>query len=543
MNKKNLKNNHFKNKLSLKEEKIIERLIKYSAEDALMHIKQGALKADEVLITELGARYIRNKKNLDAIKIYKFLLDKTKPNISLYNNLTYLICEYGDYAEALIYAKKAYEIMPSNKVVIKNYFLCLLAVGDAETIKTTCESVSKDNLEDNDIKFTLASAKRILGDSNGAIKLLNELELKTNEDKYKYALLEIIGDRDSAFAVKEFESYQFIGKDIPVVHKFNLSLHYLRLRKFSIGWKFFEYGLDKNIGPKGRKLPYNLVNTFRADKMPIEKSVDVLICSEQGIGDQLIFLSAMNNAIDDFLNIFMICESRMLPIIKRSFPSIKTSSNGQFDSNNLVDPNYNKRLGYIPLGSLFAFYRKDMNGFLDTKKAYISPDPNLHQSYQNLLRNIGGARRIIGISWKSNVDNHTKNFKNIDFIDWITIFDTDTLIINLQYGDSSEEQSYIASLGLEMLSFNNLDFTKDLESWLAIIASCDGILSISTSLIHFAGSIGQKVSVLMPEPQGHWSLGVNEVESILYPKVKILRKIDQYESNCSLILRGLNLLQ
>jgi hypothetical protein len=37
--------------------------------------------------------------------------------------------------------------------------------------------------EDNDIKFTLASAKRILGDSNGAIKILNELELKTNEDK------------------------------------------------------------------------------------------------------------------------------------------------------------------------------------------------------------------------------------------------------------------------------------------------------------------------------------------------------------------------
>ena len=41
-----------------------------------------------------------------------------------------------------------------------------------------------------------------------------------------------------------------------------------------------------------------------------------------------------------------------------------------------------------------------------------------------------------------------------------------------------------------------------LDDWVAIAAACDGIISVSTALVHFAGAIGQKVAVVMPGNKG-----------------------------------------
>ena len=75
-----------------------------------------------------------------------------------------------------------------------------------------------------------------------------------------------------------------------------------------------------------------------------------------------------------------------------------------------------------------------------------------------------------------------------------------------------------------MVSFNDLNFKNDLEDWLAISAACDGIISVSTALVHFAGACGQKVAIVMPEPQGPWILGLKEDWSIAYPEVGIFRR-------------------
>ena len=51
-------------------------------------------------------------------------------------------------------------------------------------------------------------------------------------------------------------------------------------------------------------------------------------------------------------------------------------------------------------------------------------------------------------------------------------------------------------------SFPKLDFTVHIDDWVAIAGACDGIISVSTALVHFAGAIGQKVAVVMPGEQG-----------------------------------------
>ena len=108
--------------------------------------------------------------------------------------------------------------------------------------------------------------------------------------------------------------------------------------------------------------------------------------------------------------------------------------------------------------------------------------------------------------------------------DWRVITHGNILCVNLQYGDVMAEVEAERNAGANILDFPNLNFKVDLEDWLAISGACDGIISVSTALVHFAGAIGQKVGIVMPEPQGPWHLGVDDTWHLVYPNVFIFRR-------------------
>ena len=104
------------------------------------------------------------------------------------------------------------------------------------------------------------------------------------------------------------------------------------------------------------------------------------------------------------------------------------------------------------------------------------------------------------------------------------IFKKNALFVNLQYGDISKDVEYMKKNGMEVVDFNKVDYKEDLDDWVAIAAACDGIISISTALVHFAGAIGQKVALIMPSKQGPWILGLIDKRSIAYKNLRIYRK-------------------
>ena len=123
--------------------------------------------------------------------------------------------------------------------------------------------------------------------------------------------------------------------------------------------------------------------------------------------------------------------------------------------------------------------------------------------------------RLLGCSKTSEGISHRK---------LAPIFERGALCVNLQYGDTSKEEAFLKEKGFEFITFPKVDYKKNLEDWLAIAAACDGIISVSTALVHFAGACGQKVGIVMPEPQGPWILGIDDNWSIAYPNVAIFRR-------------------
>ena len=515
--------------------KILNYLKMKCANTAVAEIKTKWPKQVNELCLELGNLYLMSKNFPDAVIVLKEIVNENLSSYKIFINLAIALYQIGEFKESVFYSQKAFKLRPNDLLVGKIYLDCLLLTGDALEIDRTCTLLRVTHPTDTDLQYFHAQAKRLLGDFDSALELLNDLAKNTNNNLFKFSVADVVGETDSLQAIEIYESVKSQKIEFSTLNKYNLSLHYLRTRNFEKGWAHFEYGLDKDMGVFGRKLPYNFKNTFRADKCEVDPEKWTMICAEQGIGDQLTFLSALPDAVDEFKKIFFLCEHRMFPILKRSFPALNLTSDGKFGGINLFENQITGGLGYIPLGTLLERYRPTLDSFKDNRKAFISVDKDMYYSFRTPLMELARGRRIIGISWKSKVAKNLELVKNIDFLDWLPLLDKDTLIVNLQYGDTSSEQKLVRNLGLEMLSFNDLDFTKDLDQWLALSAACDGIISVSTSLVHFAGACGQRVAVVMPFKQGHWSLGLDETESIFYPRVSIFRRKTD-ETLTSLIL-------
>ena len=508
---------------------------------------------------KIAKRYQQLEKYNDAAACYKALVQARDAKVDDLINLSVVLFKAGEMSESLTYARQAYSKDSQNPTTSKVFLECLIATNHPQEALDLALEKLKKSPKDADYKVAVAQSKRLLGDWDGAIEILNELVVHNSDLRFKLLLADALGETDSGKALPIYEAalassgnslpikYSnsnnpkeicevFDGKRFSPIFYYNLSLHYLRTRQFKEGWRLYEYGLDREIGLFGRKVPYNLKGMYRADLAEKPNPLNLtIVCSEQGIGDQLICLSAIQEARKDFPNMILTCEARMASIIKRSFPDLQLMTSGKIgdEESNISNQTY----GYMPMCSMLAKYRPSTDSFLANRKPFISVDGDLYHQYRSQLIQLADGRKILGISWRSQVVANIAKIKSTPFSDWFSVFDDDTMVVNLQYGNTVAEQRLAKAKGFDMVSINQLDFTKDLEHWLALSAACDGITCISTSLVHFAGACGQKVSVVMPYNQGHWSVGVTDTESIIYPNVNIFR-LEPNEELHSLIKRA-----
>ncbi len=445
----------------------------------------------------------------------------------IHTNLAALLVSQGRMAEGLPFAQKGYEAEPDKLKQIHIYINCLLDLGKSDIVLKICDDALKKFPDDKTILVSKASALRSEFKPEEAHQLLDSLlEKFPKEPVIARIKADLLGDSNSTQALKYYEdaiklSIEIKGKPDPAV-QWNMSLHLLRNRDFEKGWECWEQGFHPIVGTMGRNLPARIKALDRADGVGREIDPDkwTIVCAEQGIGDQILFSHVMNEAISEFKKILYITEKRMYPIMKRSFPKIEVGCAGltyDWARTSL------KKNGYIPLGSLPRRYRKKTDDYLAKRTPFIIANKSLYEKYREHLIKEASGRPIIGISWKGGYWQIQRKTKELAIENWEPIFKKDALFVNLQYGDIQKEATYLADKGHQMSIFNKINFKEHLDDWLSIAAACDGIISVSTALVHFAGAIGQKVAVVMPAHQGPWHLGMNDTQSIAYKNVKIFR--------------------
>jgi len=290
---------------------------------------------------------------------------------------------------------------------------------------------------------------------------------------------------------------------------FNLSTIYLLQLSFKVGWKNYEK--RRNVSEYLKKTEH--LNKIYLREIPKDHE-PILLFSEQGIGDQIIYLSLLHEVIALPNPILVQIEPRLIPLFKRSFPGINFYS----DKENL-DPSLYKYHALV--GSLPQFFRNSKESFVRQKKSFLSADQNktLALRKQLTVKN----KIVCGIAWKSK-NEKIGHFKTASLNDFLPILNLPSInFIDLQYGDTSQDRSHLKNqYSITLSRVEDIDNFNDIDGLASLIDACDFIVTISNVTAHIAGALGKKVFLIVPYEKGkiwywHDSLKI----SLWYPAIQI----------------------
>ena len=359
-------------------------------------------------------------------------------------------------------------------------------------------------------KMNIANIEIEKGNIYKAISLFEEI--LTEQPSYHEARANLaIAYKNVGKLRKSLNIYKNLDFRDPWSHKakFNYGITLITGQKFENGWSYYEY--------RWKTSPHNKVVWPFPDK-PLwrgEKGKRVALWREQGIGDDIIFLSLIPEVKEMCSGLSVYVDLRLQDLYKRAMPGINFVKD--IEALEDIECDY-----HLPLGSLPGLIRNDISDFDRTVKGYLEADPQRVESIRNELKLEG--RTVIGISWKSfNSLNPLK--KSVQLKDMERIFSgLDVVLVNLQYGDVEDEiREFKEATGIDVVQCASVDNREDLDGLAALIEACDLVISISNVTVHLAGALAKETWVLLNFVSiYYWFLGRSD--SIWYPSVSLYRQ-------------------
>jgi Tfp pilus assembly protein PilF len=299
--------------------------------------------------------------------------------------------------------------------------------------------------------------------------------------------------------------------------RFNRGLVHLMRGELSRGWDDYEHRLA--IEPETKSVPTDR----RWDgKSPGTRSM--LVLSEQGIGDQVIFASCLPDLVSDpaayaTSQVSIECDYRLVPLFARSFPQMRPFPK-------TTSPDAMLAIGHVDIaeyiGSLPRFLRRCLEDFPRTN-GFLRTDPERLAIWRSAFARLGGALKV-GISWQGGKDFETRRRRSIALELWEPIFKVPGVrFVNLQYGAAAADAMAAAGrFGIALDDATDCDPLVDLDDFAAKMAALDLVLSVDNSTVHLAAAIGRPVWTLLPHA-ADWRWMLDSETTPWYPSMRLLR--------------------
>ncbi len=313
---------------------------------------------------------------------------------------------------------------------------------------------------------------------------------------------------------------------------YNRSTIALSLGRFADAWPEFAWRLkrattllpraaraDIKYNPQYELFPYGR----RWNGEPLTGK-NVLIWTEQGLGDEILVASMIPDTIAAARHVTILCTERLVPLFRRSFPRAIVEER----KNPLPKSVTDRRIDFqMSLSDLGAAFRGNFAQF-PKRASFLQPD----QARTSALRQSYAAVRphapIVGLSWSSSKNPELGRLKAPDFESLASILKSPGVtFVNLQYGDRSEELAWARDqLGVDVIDDKSIDSLANIDDFAAQVAAMDLVISTSNTAVHVAGSVGVPTWVLLAEGRGrHWYWFQDRTDSPWYPSVRLFRKM------------------
>ena len=302
-----------------------------------------------------------------------------------------------------------------------------------------------------------------------------------------------------------------VNPDLATAHH-NLSLCNLKKGNFSEGWQGYEWRwLDHQFDSERLKSDNPAWNYQKTDER-------LLVWAEQGVGDHIFYGSLLLELLEDVPNLLVQVDKRLLSIFTRSLPKIKFYA-ADFK---LAESDYDV---HVPIGSLGKYLRSDKKYFLRTKNRFLKDDElKTAEIKKDLVALTPSNHKICGISWTSQSEG-TGVDKSTTLKYFIETLDLEGYtFVNLQYGDTKDEiQKVRKELGVNIISYDEVDNFMDIDGLSSLIQACDTVISVDNLTCQLAGALGKEIHILLTYGSW-WGWMVDRVDSPWYDSVKIYRE-------------------
>ena len=293
--------------------------------------------------------------------------------------------------------------------------------------------------------------------------------------------------------------------------KYNLAQMQIYNKEFKEGWNNFQ----------SRWLYHNFNSIrFKSSKKQltsIDELKNILIWSEQGIGDQIMYGSIFSEISNLSKNVIVKFDKRLIKIFERKHKNINFVDNETFIKEEQYD-------FHLPLGDLGYLFRKDLKSFKKVNFPYIDINSKISSKVKSTYYNQN--KIIVGISWTSKNQEVGQN-KSINLESFLPILKLKNLTcLDLEYKNSDEDRNILLeNTGLKIHKFKGIDYYNDIIGVASIIESCDLIITCSNVNAHISGALGKKTFLLLPLGKGRlWNWNAEKNKSIWYPSVKIFQQ-------------------
>lgn len=275
----------------------------------------------------------------------------------------------------------------------------------------------------------------------------------------------------------------------PDDHETRLVRSYMNLKRgeFGQGWRDYE------ARHHSRFAMHRSFHFAQWDGTPISGKT-LLIYSEQGFGDQIMFASCFKDAIAGAGRCIIECDPRLVALFRRSFASASIEAEVRTDA-----PAWLARAQpidcQIPMGSLPGFFRKCWEEF-PRHTGYLRAAPERVAYWRAKLDALGPGPKI-GLSWRGGVAATRRHLRSLALEEFLPILRLPAKFVSLQYGNCADDLNALSrERGVILPHWQ--DALDDYDETAALVSALDLVISVCTAVIHLAGALGKPVWILVP---------------------------------------------
>jgi len=452
------------------------------------------------VINEIGTCYAKLSNHLKALEYHYKAASISSDNPIIIANIGLDLSKLQRFEDSIPYFHKSIELDPQSSIPYIGLVNVFHHLGDhLKVSQLSIDAISKFP-QMPEFHSSLGTALIGLNQLNEAEYCLDTallLNPKQVDAKLNLGRLKSLRHKhEEAIVIFEeaLQQNQTVQQEYIPVIKYNLSYEYFWIGDLARGWDFYDFGFDTHVNHYQSRKPNRSFDVKRWEGEPLGNNT-LLIWREQGLGDEIMFLSMLHDVSLVAKNIVVECDHRLVNIVKNSFPKVKVRPSS-FDSQFKTE--HSDFDFHIPMGSLGKIFRRNISDF-KKNSSYLVPQKTTHPE----LNEFFAAQKDhvkIGICWRSGALSNERNINYIPLHHWEEIFKIpNAVFINLQYGDCELELLEAEKLfNVSIQRWQFIDLKNDLDTVFSLINELDVVVTAGTAVAHMTYSIGKPALTFVP---------------------------------------------